>query len=451
MTEGHALAAIRFGYGLPLPEGASAGTADMLALLRGPDRAAEEWPLPRLPDVLPAMQALQAAFRLPAGDPVKTEKLREARITIRTQMHHSAAIAVARALGSPDGFRERLVQFWSGHFAVLARRLRDSALPGALVEDAIRPHLAGRFSDLLAAVTLHPAMIAYLDQGSSVGQLSVIGRRRGRGLNENLARELMELHTLGVGAAYSQADVTQMAELLTGLGFDPVKGFVFRRRAAEPGAETVLGIRYEGEGLAPIRAALDDLAARPETARHVATKLARHFVADDPDPDLVAIVKEAFLATRGDLLAVYGALLDHPAAWTVRRMKVRQPFDYVVAGLRALDVRPEEVGRLPARRLARLILDPMRGMGQPWQRPGGPDGWPEEAEAWITPPRLSARILWALDMPTAFRRELPEPALLADRALGPYAGKELHLAASRAESRRDATALVLASAEFNRR
>ncbi|MGP3699814.1 DUF1800 domain-containing protein [Rhodobacter sp. NSM] len=400
---------------------------------------------------MPAIQDIRAARELPAEDPVRVRTLREAKATIRKQVRHSAVVAIARALGAPDGFRERLVQFWSGHFAVMARNFRDGALPATLVEDAIRPHLAGRFPDLLAAVTLHPAMLVYLDQGSSVGPLSTAGRKRGKGLNENLARELIELHTLGVGAAYSQTDVTQMAELLTGLGFDSDKGFVFRRRAAEPGAEIVLGIRYDGEGLAPITAALGDLAARPETARHIATKLARHFVADDPEPDLVATVEKAFLVTGGDLPAVYGALLDHPAAGTTSRTKVRQPFDYVVSGLRALGIRSEEVERLPRKRLEQLILHPMQAMGQPWQRPGGPDGWPEEAEAWITPPRLSARILWALDMPAALRRELPEPSRLADRALGPFASKELRLAVSRAESRRDATALVLASAEFNRR
>ncbi|WP_232520816.1 DUF1800 family protein [Rhodobacter sp. CZR27] len=451
MTDGPALTAIRFGYGLPLPEGAPTTPEGMLTLLRGPDRAAEDRPLPRLPDLLPAMRTLAESQRLPESDPAKTARLREAREAIRDQARRSAAVSIGRALASPDGFRERLVQFWSGHFAVVARSARDGALPGALVEEAIRPHLAGHFAELLAAVTLHPAMISYLDQDSSVGPGSPAGRKRARGLNENLARELMELHTLGVGAAYSQADVTEMAELLTGLGFSIEKGFTFRRNAAEPGAETVLGTSYEGRGLGPIRRALADLAARPETARHIATKLARHFVADTPDPDLVAAMERAFLDTGGDLPAVYGAMLAHPAARAAPQAKVRQPFDYVVAGLRAFGIRPEEVERLPGKRLDRLILVPMAGMGQPWQRPAGPDGWPEEASAWITPPRLSSRILWALEMPTAFRRELPDPLALVDRALGPFAGAELRQAVSRAESRRDAAGLVLASAEFNRR
>jgi uncharacterized protein (DUF1800 family) len=187
---------------------------------------------------------------------------------------------------------------------------------------------------MLMAVATHPAMLLYLDQAQSVGPNSARGARRDRGLNENYARELMELHTLGVGAVYSQDDVRQLAELLTGLAVDPVAGFVFDARRVEPGPERVLGRDYAGDGIEAIRAVLADLAARPETARHLAHKLAVHFVADDPDPGLVTAMEAAFRDSGGDLVAVTAALLAHPAAWAEAAAKARQPFDFVVAALR---------------------------------------------------------------------------------------------------------------------
>ncbi len=242
----------------------------------------------------------------------------------------------ARALSARDGLRERLVWFWADHFTTVARKRIDKAFPSALIEDAIRPHVMGRFSDMLQAVTLHPAMLVYLDQVISVGPNSPAGLRRGRGLNENLARELIELHTLGVGAVYAQDDVRQMAELLTGLVFKPEVGQGFEPNWVEPGSETVLGISYEGEGEEPILRALGDLALRPETARHIARKLAVHFISDTPDEDLVDALNGAFVASGGELAAVYTALVSHPSAWEKPMQKARQPFDFMVSALRAL-------------------------------------------------------------------------------------------------------------------
>ena len=462
MTPAPTIAAFRFGFGLPLPAGAPDAPADLRAALAGPDAAAAAHPAPRTPEVLiataTAFEARRAARRageggmmdgaMSAGMSGDMGDEKAAREVVDSLRLDGARAQIARALDAPDGLRERLVRFWADHFTVRNRVGLDSALPGAFVEDAIRPNLNGRFADLLRAATLHPAMLAYLDQVSSVGPNSDLGRRRGRGLNENLARELIELHTLGVGAPYTQADVRELAELLTGLGVEGFTGTVFRPTWAEPGAETVLGTTYGGEGMAPIEAVLADLAARPETADHIARKLAVHFVADEPPPALVADLAAVFRATGGDLPSLHGALAEHPAAWAAPLAKMRQPFEHVVAGLRALGVTGAEVAALPRGPLRKHLIMPMARMGQPWQAPRGPDGWPEEAAAWVTPQLLAARIEWALEVPQRLVRDLPDPVAMARRALGGMAEGRVEWAAARAETRAEGVALVLSAPAF---
>jgi uncharacterized protein (DUF1800 family) len=448
------IAAIRFGIGLPLPRAAPADPDGMLALLAGPDLAAAARPLPgtraALEIVVAALQARRASRQ--EGMSATVDAMRDqTREQSRAFVLQAARVQIARALDAPDGLRERLVRFWTDHFTVRARATADGPLPPAMIEDAIRPNLTGRFADLLVAVTLHPAMLTYLDQNSSIGPNSTIGQRRRRGLNENLARELIELHTLGVGASYSQTDVRELAELLTGLGIDGVNGTVFRTDWAEPGAETVLGQSYDGDGIAPIVDLLHDLALRPETAAHLARKIAVHMVSDTPDPGLVTALTGVWIDTGGDLMAVYAALLHHPAAWGDRLEKMRQPHDLMLAGLRALGVTGDDVLALPERAFRRQVLGRMAAMGQPVTGPRGPDGWPEEPEAWITPQLLAARINWAIEAPGRLVRELPEPVALAQRALGPLAEGRLMWVVERAETRAEAVGLILASPQFNRR
>ncbi len=448
------IAAIRFGFGLPPPPGAPGTPAGMLDLLSGPDLAIEAHPGPRLPETLNAIfgaaQARRALVRSP-DDPGLAEARRETHRVLRVMTERGLRVSLARALDSPDGLRERLVRFWADHFTTRPKVAIDGPLPFTLAEEAIRPHLNGSFAQMLTAATLHPAMLVFLDQTSSIGPNSRLGQRRRRGLNENLARELIELHTLGVGAGYTQADVRELAELLTGLSVDPEQGTVFRADWAEPGAETVLGRSYGGEGVEPVLEVLADLAARPETARHIARKLAVHFVADEPDPGLVAAIEVRFLETGGDLPQVHAVLVEHPAAWAPDLAKVRQPFDLVAAGLRALGIGGAQVTDLSPRLLRQRILGAMAAMGQPWQTPQGPDGWPEAAEAWITPQLLAARIQWAMEAPGALLRRLPDPADFARRALGPLAEGPVLWAVERAETQAEAVGLVLASPAFNRR
>ncbi|GHC65003.1 DUF1800 domain-containing protein [Neogemmobacter tilapiae] len=451
MTDRQIIAATRFGYGLPLPAGAPVEAGAMLSLLAGPDTAAVQWPGVHLDEAILLFGASYEARLARRTDDAARIDFRRALEQVNRQAAAGQAAIFARALGAPDGFRERLVQFWADHFTTVPKLYDHKGVVLSLAEDAVRPHVAGRFAEMLKAATLHPAMLLFLDQQVSVGPNSRRAKDGKRGLNENLGRELLELHTLGVGAGYSQEDVRQMAELLTGLIVKPREGQGFNPKAAEPGPETVLGQVYEGKGVEPILRALEDLAVRPETGRHLARKLAVHFVADDPPEELVVAMAQAYAETGGSLLAVYGALLNHPLAWEGPLTKLRQPFDFLVAGLRGLGVAADTLVGMKPKAFERLLLEPMAAMGQPMNRAGGPDGWPEEAEAWITPQRLAARITWAMQVPSRLVKPLPEPLVLAQGALGGRLGERLELALGGAESRRDAVGLVLSSPEFNRR
>jgi uncharacterized protein (DUF1800 family) len=428
--------AIRFGFGLPAPDPAVA--------LTGPDLAAEAWPGASLAEIGPVLTAYRLAKKARDEAGIKAAHRASDALALR-----GAKAILARAVGSTDPFRERLVVFWADHFTVAAKSRMDRALPSILVDEAIRPHVTGRFADMLRAVITHPVMLTYLNQEASYGPSSRKGTRLKKGLNENLARELLELHTLGVGAGYSQTDVREMAELLTGLSVTPV-GFDFDQRRVEPGPETVLGVTYHGKGLEPILQALDDLAARPETAAHIAGKLAVHFVSDTPDPGLVAALSGVFQDSGGDLPATAWALLGHPVVEAVGA-KARQPFDFMVAALRGLGVAPEHLLALEPKLFNAHVLAPLKAMGQPLHQAPGPDGWPEAAASWITPQGLAARIDWAMQVPQRLQRPLPDPRAFLAAALGSRAGERLVRAVSAAESARDGVGLVLASPEFNRR
>ena len=452
MTAVADLAVLRFGTGLPVPASAPLTPEAMLASLSGPDLIAQKFPIPDFDLVMGLLQVADSLRKGARRDPAKNRKTYDAAVeTAAIPARTAARITVARAVANPDGFRERLVAFWTDHFSTRSRNQFQTYLPFALAEQAVRPHLAGNFTDLLSAVTLHPAMLSYLDQTTSYGPGSKKGLAQDRGLNENLARELIELHTLGVDAAYSQTDVRQMAELLTGLAFDHERGFFFDKARAEPGSEEVLGIEYRGEGMEPILAALHDLALRPETAAHLSRKLAVHFVSDEPSAALVEAIRLAYSESGGDLLASYQALLTHPDSWSPLRSKARQPYDFIIASLRALGISGQEIVEMPEKLFRRLIQNPMESMGQQFKGPPGPNGWPEEAEAWITPQGLAGRITWAMNIPSRLANPLPDPVVLAKTALGSLAGETLLWSAARAENIREGVGLVLSSPEFNRR
>lgn len=453
-------AAIRFGMGLGPGRKPMGSAPQMIAALGARDAAAARFSIPKFTALLPEiskLSELQRAQRKAEGSARQKEimkEIRAARRRARLAQAEYMKATIARGVYSDDAFRERLTRFWADHFTVKGKNgvLRTAVSP--YIEEAIRPNLTGSFAELLTQVLTHPMMLLYLDQALSVGPASRLGKRReGRGLNENLAREVLELHTLGVGGAYDQDDVRQLAELFTGLSVSRDKGFVFRPGIAEPGAETVLGKSYGGgrARLGDIKAFLSDLAVHPDTGAHISRKLVRHFVADDPDPELVAHVAARYRESGGDLTAVYDALLGHPAAWAMPDRKAKQPYDFVVSSLRALGMPQDRLMGLKPQQVALYLAVPMQVMGQAWENPTGPDGWPEEAEAWITPQGIAGRIQWAMTVPQVARPDLPDPRDFLRQTLGARASGALEFAAKGAATKWEGIGLILASPEFQRR
>ena len=451
-------AAIRFGCGLSPRQPAPGSVDDMLSAVSGPDQAAQDFPIPGMAPVfemaLRERKARRATRQFKGTDQYEAafEKVKIERRAMRDMAAVWFGQALMRRAQTPDGFRERLASFWTDHFTATGKVLFLKFAPVNYTEEAIRPHVAGRFGDMLRAAITHPLMLHYLDQAKSAGPESRVAKRNPkRGLNENLARELLELHTLGVGGPYTQTDVRQLAELLAGLSFTHVDGFVFAKNQADPGVKTVLGKRYGGKDrLASIYSVLDDLAAHPATARHVAQKLAVHFVGDTPDADLITALERRFLDTGGDLLAVYEVMLNHSGSWVVGPRNVKQPIDFIGSSLRALDLQPRQMPQKKAARMRKFFYSPLVMMGQTWGHPAGPDGWPEADEDWITPQRLAARLQWAMATPLRLRRTLPDPREFVDSALGSEAPENVRFAARAAESRPEGVGVVLSSAAFQR-
>lgn len=344
---------------------------------------------------------------------------------------------------------ERLVLFWSNHFTVSTTRRAIAPMTPAFEVEAIRPHVLGRFGAMLRAVVRHPVMLTYLDNPFSVGPDSPDGRAQGGGVNENLAREVLELHTLGARGGYTQADVTQFALALTGWshGGHPGSGdealhgrFRFVPGHHQPGPKEVLGRRYdeagEGEGLA----ILDNLARHPATARHLATKLVRHFVADDPPEAAVARIAGVFLDSEGDLAEVARALVSLPQAWSEPLAKVKTPHELVLAVHRALGGEAPPPGD---------YLRPLRLLGMmPFSAPG-PQGWGDRARDWLTPEALMTRIAWLRGL-TSARPEQP-PRAVMEASIGAVLHDATRTWVYRAPSPRAGLAMVLSSAEFQRR
>jgi uncharacterized protein (DUF1800 family) len=360
----------------------------------------------------------------------------------RQLFRNEARARIDAALNAEIGLVERLVWFWSNHFCVNQEK---TVMAGAYEREAIRPHVLGRFVDMLLAAEGHPAMLLYLDNAQSIGPNSIAGINRDKGLNENLAREILELHTLGVRTTYTQDDVTNFAKVLTGWTIlptvtNPDHGgeFVYIKRAHEPGPQTVIGKDYDDTGTGQGRAVLADLARHPATAKHIATKLARHFVADDPPPALVHRLTQRFLETDGDLKEVTKVLVAAPEAWAPEQAKIKRPGEWIITALRATG-QTGEIGR---------IIQAGNLLGEPLWRPPAPKGFSDENAAWLD--GLAQR----LDIANTFaHREglAVEPAAVMDAALGPLASAETRRAVVGAESRPQAMTVLLMASEFQRR
>jgi uncharacterized protein (DUF1800 family) len=356
-------------------------------------------------------------------------------------MQNEAKARIEAAVSAQIGFVERLVWFWSNHFCVSTEIVMFMA--GAYEREAIRPHVLGRFADMLLAAETHPAMLSYLDNVDSIGPNSVAGIIRNRGLNENLAREALELHTLGVRSGYTQADVTNFANVITGwtaiFPSVPKYGgeFIFDAREHEPGDQVILGKRYSDTGVEQGRAVLADLARHPATARHIAEKLARHFVADEPPPSLVDKLAKSFSDSDGDLKEVARTLVLAEESWTPKRTKLKRPCEWHVAALRLAGAHGRAIRFMTGQAL----------LGEPLWGPLAPNGFSDYQATWID--GLPQRADIASDFADRVADRV-DPATLVEQALGPLASAETRNAVARAGSRAQALALLLMAPEFLR-
>jgi uncharacterized protein (DUF1800 family) len=371
-------------------------------------------------------------------------------LNVIQKTYRAEALArLQRAMLADCGFAERLVVFWSNHFCISANKGELARMwAGAFEREAIRPHVLGRFADMLKAVEQHPAMLFFLDNQQSLGPESRAGQNRKRGLNENLAREIMELHTLGVGSGYTQEDVTSLARIITGWTFAGRQGrlgepgsFVFNANAHQPGPQTLLGKVYEAGGLAQGEAALADIARHPATAKFIATKFVRHFVADDPPPALVARLQGVFTSTDGDLKAMTLALVDSDEAWSAPLTKIRSPYEFLVATGRLLARVPEDSG---------LYLGGLNQLGQPLWSPAGPNGFADTNAAWAAPEGMKLRLDISAQVASRLGNNI-DPRDLLEFFVADAASAETRSTIEHAESRQQALALLLMSPEFQRR
>ncbi|MFT5131667.1 MAG: hypothetical protein ACI9SC_000126 [Gammaproteobacteria bacterium] len=363
-----------------------------------------------------------------------------------------------QVIESNSPFYERLVHFWSNHFAVSADNPQMYGLVGALEVEAIRPNITGYFSNMLLAVETHPTMLTYLDNFQSIGPKSTMAKIGGKrrinhkfDINENLAREILELHTLGVNAGYTQADVTTFAKVISGWTYgglfqdrtDRGKAgeFAFNDLMHEPGAKTILNKQYRQMGFQQGVAVLRDLALHPRTARHLATKLARHFVSDEPSEDAIDKLSQAYLQSKGYLPAMYGALVNLDEVWDKTFTKYKSPNDFVYSVFRTINYIPDNPQK---------VIAPLTVLGQAPFRPGSPAGWPDTARSWSGGEALFKRVELAVAVAEKVGNRI-DPLALAEIILGSTLSAQSRREIGRADSGSQGLAMLFASPEFQRR
>lgn len=399
-----------------------------------------------LPSYKDACQAVHKDFEIENG-------IKEKELTARIVQHLKPEI----------GFVERLVLFFSNHFSMSINK--DGAIRatiGQLERDVIRKHVLGSFKSMLIGVMRHPAMLRYLDNDDSIGPSSPAGQSWGVGLNQNLAREILELHTLGVGGGYTENDVERLARIITGWSF--VRGweaderyngggpgnrgqFIFRSDWHEPGTQVVLGRSFANTGITQGTAVLAALADHPSTAQFLAFKLVRHFITDEPTPDLVDPVALAYRTTNGNLKAVAQALIDLPRAWTMPLRKLRTPYELQIAEMRAMQrvYKPDEWWP---------FYEPLYALRHaPWERPA-PDGYSDESSYWMGPDAMRIRLetaqlnAWSLQQIRPYGRTALE---LANSLFGAELSAASRQAITEAADLQSGLTMVFMIPEFQRR
>jgi uncharacterized protein (DUF1800 family) len=374
----------------------------------------------------------------------------------RQRFNQSLRARLSHQVQTDQPFAERLVRFWSNHFTVSRTRgLIGPAIP-AYENEAIRPFIFGRFEEMLLSVTQHPCMLIYLDNISSIGPNSRQGSRRGKDLNENLAREILELHTMGAQGDYTQSDVTNFAKILTGWTVArqrknpknqkvPPGQFFFNLRTHEPGPQELLGKSFKQGGVNQGLEALKYISRHPSTARFIATKLVRHFVDDAPSARDIQKIEQTFTETKGDLAAVSEALINLKSAWEMSGSKIKTPEELVISTLRAMTTKTAL--KLPRRQ---LLFPALKSMGQEVFRAPSPAGWPDKGEAWIAPESLTHRLEWI----RAFSRQSAgdiNPVDIFNQTIAPFATDDAARLIKGAPSRADGIALIFSSPAFQRR
>ena len=320
-----------------------------------------------------------------------------------------------RAMESPHQLRELMVDFWFNHFNVFAYKDLTTVWIGHYEQSAIRAHALGNFRDLLGATAGHPAMLFYLDNWRNTGPNSAGAKGPFAGLNENYARELMELHTLGADGGYSQTDVENLAKALTGWSVvhntqpsTEESGFIFVANRHDLSAKKLLGQSLSGQGMEEGDRALDLLAAHPATARHISYKLAQFFVADEPPTALVSQLAEQFLATQGDIAATLLTLFKHDEFWQAAyyQRKFKTPYQYVLSMVRAMGV------SAPSQEVLTRLSGSMNQLGMPLYRCATPNGYAQTESAWLSPDVMMRRVSMAITTTSIVRGSKPDPATL---------------------------------------
>ena len=408
----------------------------------------------------------QAALRTDAQQKIQQQVQRETREGLQKEVEarsrHSATTA--------DSFADRWLRFWANHFTVAARNAQIVGLVGPFEREALRPHVFGRFSLLLGHASFHPGMLVYLDAARSIGPSTQAAERRDAGLNENLAREILELHTLGVGSGYTQADIIEFAKALTGWTVagpqtarlagmggqgrgQQQRGrqqaqlarqsgeTIFVEALHEPGGRTVLGKSYGGPAQGQAATILDDLAHHPATAKHIAAKLVRHFVSDTPPASAIAKLETAFVKSEGDLSALANAVVDLDEAWSETPQKFKTPEELLVSAARAAG--PQATFGGAQRQVYTSLAQ------QPFGAPS-PAGWPDDTAFWSGSDAIKKRLEWANSVSRRMARG-ETPTQFLNRALGDIASEKTRQAVARAESAEQGFTIALMSPEFQRR
>jgi uncharacterized protein (DUF1800 family) len=374
---------------------------------------------------LPVMQARRENR---GADPATLKTaVKDERVRARIVMREAVEARLARAIEGPRQLQEVMTAFWFNHFNVFAAKGLDNIWTGAFEETAIRPHTLGKFRALLGATAKHPAMLFYLDNWQNSAPLGAGSKGKFEGINENYARELMELHTMGVNGGYAQRDVIALAHILTGWGLpkgrgqqsgqggrplrqehfpsfqrlphprwsnpdrrmavDP-SGFYFEASRHDFGPKIFLGNRIAGSGIQEGEEALDILARHPATAQHLSYQLAQYFVADDPPKPLVERIALRYLETDGDIRDVLAPIFASPEFWDRRyyAAKFKSPYEYVVSSVRAADVTVSNY---------RPLYGTMQLLGMPLYGCQTPNGYSNTRDAWLNPDAMMTRLSFA--------------------------------------------------------